>query len=73
MLPGRGIQRRLTLANVAAVVDLARALVRGVALVRRHRPEVVVVLGGYASAVCGLGVLHRVPIVLLSRTSGPAR
>ena len=68
VLPGRGIQRRLTPANVVAVVDLARALVRGVALVRRHRPEVVVVLGGYASAACGLGaVLHRVPIVLLEQ------
>jgi UDP-N-acetylglucosamine:LPS N-acetylglucosamine transferase len=68
VLPGRGIQRRLTPANLGAVVDLVRALVRGVGLVRRHRPAVVVVLGGYASAACGLGaVLHRVPIVLLEQ------
>lgn len=68
VLPGRGIQRRLSLANVGAVIDLVRALVRGVRLVRRHRPSVVVVLGGYASAACGLGaVLFRVPIVLLEQ------
>lgn len=68
VLPGRGIQRRLSFASVAAVFDLVRALVRGVALVRRLRPRTVVVLGGYASAACGIGaVLHRVPLVLLEQ------
>jgi len=68
VLPGRGIQRRLAAANVGAVFDLARALVRGVALVRRRRPAVVVVLGGYASLACGVGaVLTRTPLVLLEQ------
>jgi undecaprenyldiphospho-muramoylpentapeptide beta-N-acetylglucosaminyltransferase len=68
VLPGRGIQRRLTLANLAAAFDLLRALWRGIGLVRRRRPAVVVVLGGYASAACGIGaVLARVPIVLLEQ------
>lgn len=68
VLPGRGIQRRLTPANIAAVFDLVRAVIKGVGLVRRHRPAVVVVLGGYASFACGLGaVLLRVPIVLLEQ------
>ena len=68
VLPGRGIARRLTPANVGAIVDLVKALVRGIALVRRHRPKVVVVLGGYASFACGTGaVLSRVPIVLLEQ------
>ncbi len=68
VLPGRGIQRRLALANVGAVIDLVRAVARGIALVRRHRPAVVVVLGGYASFACGLGaVVGRVPIVLLEQ------
>lgn len=68
VLPGRGIARRLSLANVAAVLDLVKALVRGIGLVRRHRPSVVVVLGGYASFACGVGaVVRRVPIVLLEQ------
>lgn len=68
VLPGRGIARRLTVANVAASFDLVRALARGVGLVRRHRPEVVVVLGGYASFACGVGaIVSRVPLVLLEQ------
>lgn len=68
VLPGRGIQRRLTPANVVAAIDLVKALGRGIALVRRHRPKVVVVLGGYASFACGVGaVLSGVPMVLLEQ------
>jgi UDP-N-acetylglucosamine:LPS N-acetylglucosamine transferase len=68
VLPGRGIQRRLTPANLRAILDLLRALVRGIGIVRRRRPAVVVVLGGYASFACGLGaVIWRVPLVLLEQ------
>ncbi len=68
LLPGRGIQRRLTAANISAVIDLFRALAAGIGLVRRHRPRVVVVLGGYASFACGVGaVLTRTPLVLLEQ------
>lgn len=68
VLPGRGIQRRLTPANVGAVLDLLKAVARGVRIVRRRRPAVVVVLGGYASFACGLGaVLTRTPLVLLEQ------
>ena len=68
VLPGRGIQRRLALANVGAVLDLLRALWRGIGIVGRRRPAVVVVLGGYASFACGVGaVVRRVPIVLLEQ------
>lgn len=68
VLPGRGIARRLTWTNVAASADLVKALVRGIRLVRRRRPHVVVVLGGYASFACGVGaVLSRVPLVLLEQ------
>lgn len=70
LLPGRGIQRRLTLANVGAVWGLARAVVKGIGLVRRLRPSVVVVLGGYASVACTIGaVLWRVPIVVLEQNA----
>lgn len=68
VLPGRGIQRRLAASNAKAVLDLVRALARGIGLVRRHRPAVVVVLGGYASFACGVGaVLTRTPLVLLEQ------
>jgi UDP-N-acetylglucosamine:LPS N-acetylglucosamine transferase len=67
-LPGRGIQRRLTPANLVAVAGLLRGLGRGVAIVSRRRPAVVVVLGGHASFACGVGaVLARVPLVLLEQ------
>lgn len=70
LLPGRGIQRRLTLANVAAVWGLLRAVVQGIGLVRRRRPAVVLVLGGYASVACVLGaVLSRVPIVVTEQNA----
>jgi undecaprenyldiphospho-muramoylpentapeptide beta-N-acetylglucosaminyltransferase len=69
-LAGRGIQRRLTPANVRAVFGLLQALVRGVRIVRARRPAVVVVLGGYASFACGVGaVLARVPLVLVEQNA----
>src|SRR5699024_3350147 len=68
VLPGRGIQRRLSPANLGAILDLFRALWQGIGLVRRHRPAVVVALGGYASFACGVGaVLWRRPLVLLEQ------
>ncbi|MCB0970750.1 MAG: UDP-N-acetylglucosamine--N-acetylmuramyl-(pentapeptide) pyrophosphoryl-undecaprenol N-acetylglucosamine transferase, partial [Acidimicrobiales bacterium] len=68
VLPGRGIARKLSPASIKAALDLVRALARGIGIVRRRRPAVVVVLGGYASFACGVGaVLHRVPLVLLEQ------
>lgn len=68
VLPGRGIQRTVSAANVAAAIDLVKALVQGIGIVRRRKPAVVVVLGGYASFACGVGaVLCRVPLVLLEQ------
>ncbi len=69
-LPGRGIQRRFTWSNVTAVASLLRGLFAGVGLVRRTRPDVVVVLGGYASFAVGAGaVLWRRPIVLCEQNA----
>ena len=68
VLPGRGIQRKLSMANLSAVIDLFKALFQGIGIVRRRKPSVVVVLGGYASFACGVGaVLCRVPLVLLEQ------
>jgi UDP-N-acetylglucosamine--N-acetylmuramyl-(pentapeptide) pyrophosphoryl-undecaprenol N-acetylglucosamine transferase len=70
VLPGRGIQRRLTLTNLVAIWGLFQAVARGIGLVRRRRPAVVVVLGGYASVACVLGaVLWRVPIVVTEQNA----
>jgi undecaprenyldiphospho-muramoylpentapeptide beta-N-acetylglucosaminyltransferase len=72
LLPGRGIQRRLTLANVGAVIGLLGALARAVRLVRRERPAVLLSLGGYASVPAALGaVVWRVPIVVAEQNAVP--
>jgi undecaprenyldiphospho-muramoylpentapeptide beta-N-acetylglucosaminyltransferase len=72
VLPGRGLQRKLTLENVIAVAGLVVAFVRAVALVGRRRPAVVVALGGYASVACGLAaVLWRVPVVVAEQNAVP--
>lgn len=69
-LPGRGIQRRLTITNIAAAWGLMLALGKGIRLVRHIRPRVVVVLGGYASFACGVGaVIWRVPLVLVEQNA----
>lgn len=65
LLPGRGLQRRLTLDNVSSVVALIRGLSRAVGIVRRRRPAVVMCLGGYAAAGASTAaVLTRTPLVI---------
>ena len=72
LLPGRGIQRRLTRANVGAVIGLVRAIFRALILVRRARPSIVIGLGGYASVPCILAaVIWRIPIVVAEQNAVP--
>jgi undecaprenyldiphospho-muramoylpentapeptide beta-N-acetylglucosaminyltransferase len=69
-LPGRGIQRRLTFANVSALFGLVRALFQAVGLVRRRRPRVVLAVGGYASVACALAaVVWRVPLIVAEQNA----
>ena len=71
-LPGRGLQRRLALSNVAAAAGLARAFVQAVIVLRRRQPAVVLGLGGYASAACGAAAaLLRVPLVITEQNAVP--
>ena len=72
LLPGRGIARRFTPANVVAVIGLTRAVFKAVALVRRLKPRVVVSVGGYAS-VPGVvaAIVGRVPLVLHEQNAVP--
>lgn len=72
LLPGRGIQRRFSTANVGAAAGLVAAGVLALRLVARARPKVVIALGGYASVPCALAaVLLRVPIVVAEQNSRP--
>jgi undecaprenyldiphospho-muramoylpentapeptide beta-N-acetylglucosaminyltransferase len=68
VLPGRGVERSLSWRSLKAVLGIVVATVRGVGLVRRLRPRVVVAYGSYA-AVPGIvgAVLWRIPIVVLAR------
>ncbi len=70
VLPGRGIQRRVTFANLTAIWGILVGVVKGIGLIRRLRPRVVVVLGGYASVPCIVGaVLWRVPLVVAEQNA----
>ncbi len=72
LLPGRGLQRRLTLQNVAAIWGALSALVRAIAIVRRTRPRIVVGFGGYASFPCVLAArLLRVPVLVHEQDAAP--
>ncbi len=76
LLPGRGIVRSLSprsvVANLGALVGLAVAAVRGVGVVTRARPSVVVSVGGYASLAASLAaVVRRVPLVLVNVDAVP--
>jgi undecaprenyldiphospho-muramoylpentapeptide beta-N-acetylglucosaminyltransferase len=76
LLPGRGIQRRLTVEsvgeNLGALVGLGRAGVEALSLLRAERPRAVVSLGGYASVPCAAAaVALRVPIVVQEQNAVP--
>jgi len=67
-LPGRGLPRRPGPAMVSAAVGLLRGVARGVGIVRRRRPDVVVSLGGHAAFAGAFGaVLARRPLVLVEQ------
>lgn len=72
LLPGRGIQRKITRDNIGAIAGLLKAFARSFSLLREHKPDVVVALGGYASVPAGLwAVLLRVPIVVAEQNAVP--
>lgn len=72
LLPGRGIQRRLTADNLDAAAGLARAQVAAVGLLRARRPSVVLAMGGWASASCGLAAeALGIPVVVAEQNAVP--
>ncbi len=72
LLPGRGLQRKLTLANVVTVWEAIVATFRAIGLVRRFRPAVVVGFGSYAAlpTVVAARLLRR-PTVVHDRDAAP--
>jgi undecaprenyldiphospho-muramoylpentapeptide beta-N-acetylglucosaminyltransferase len=72
LMPLRGFQRRLSLANVGALADLLRSVVQALRLLGRLRPAVVIAVGGYASGAVGLAAaLRRVPLVVAEQNVVP--
>ena len=72
LLPGRGLQRRLTLANVAAIGGAIAAFARALVLVRRYRPRIVLGFGGYASLPCVAAArVLRVPTLVHEQDAAP--
>lgn len=72
LLPGSPLRGRRVAGKVTALGALGTATVRARALVQRFRPDVVVGLGGYASAAAVVaGRMQRVPIVLLEQNAKP--
>jgi UDP-N-acetylglucosamine--N-acetylmuramyl-(pentapeptide) pyrophosphoryl-undecaprenol N-acetylglucosamine transferase len=72
LLSGRGLQRRLTPANVGAIVGAVVAFVVALRLVWRYRPRVVVGFGGYASLPCVAAArVLRVPTIVHEQDAAP--
>ena len=72
LLPGRGIQRRLTAENLSAAWGLTRAGAEALALVRNRRPAVVLAMGGWASTSCAMAAAAlRVPLVVAEQNAVP--
>ncbi len=72
LLPGAPLRGRGVAGKVGALGALGAGILQARALVRRFRPDVVIGLGGYASAPAVVaGRLARVPIVLLEQNAKP--
>jgi UDP-N-acetylglucosamine--N-acetylmuramyl-(pentapeptide) pyrophosphoryl-undecaprenol N-acetylglucosamine transferase len=72
LLPGRGLQRRLTTENVSVALKTSQAFGRAMRIVRRSRPSVVVGVGGYASLPCLVAArLQRIPTVVHEQNAAP--
>ena len=72
LLPGRGIERRLSWQSVSSAWALAQAVAQATGLLRRLQPEVVLGLGGYASVPCALAArLLRIPVVVAEQNAVP--
>ena len=69
-LPGRGIPRTVSVASIKAAWGIVRGVVSGVGIIRRLRPQVVVILGGYAAVPAAVGaIIWRIPMVVMEQNA----
>jgi UDP-N-acetylglucosamine--N-acetylmuramyl-(pentapeptide) pyrophosphoryl-undecaprenol N-acetylglucosamine transferase len=69
---GKGLERRVSLANVGVVFAALRALWDAHVLMRRYRPRVVVGFGSYVSLPCVVAArLSRIPTVVHDQDAAP--
>ena len=74
LLPGRGIPRRPTPADLVSALALVAATVQALALLARHRPAVVLAVGGYAGLPCSVAAaVLRIPLVLAEQNAVAGR
>ena len=72
VLPGRGIQRKITFRNVTSILSLFADFLRASLMIIKAKPEIIVVMGGYASLACGLaGRLFNVPLLVAEQNAVP--
>jgi len=72
VLPGRGIQRRLTAENLKSAAGLIAAAGQALKVVRELAPKVMVSLGGYASVPASVAALAlRIPVVIAEQNAVP--
>ncbi|MFN8035904.1 MAG: UDP-N-acetylglucosamine--N-acetylmuramyl-(pentapeptide) pyrophosphoryl-undecaprenol N-acetylglucosamine transferase [Acidimicrobiia bacterium] len=72
LLPGRGIERRVSLRTVTALLTDVVAVLWAVVIVGRRRPSVVVGVGGFASVPGVLAAwVWRVPLVVHEQNAAP--
>jgi UDP-N-acetylglucosamine--N-acetylmuramyl-(pentapeptide) pyrophosphoryl-undecaprenol N-acetylglucosamine transferase len=72
LVSGRGLVRRVSVTNLAAVAGLAVATCWTTILLARWRPRVVVSMGGYASVPCALAArVLGVPVVVVNPDATP--
>lgn len=71
-LPARPLRGRGAAKRLVALASFARALAAAVRLVHEERPDVILGVGGYASApVVAAGILTRVPVVVIEQNARP--
>jgi len=71
-LPIRGLQRRLTLANLKLPFLVLRSFWKAHRLIKKHKPDALIGTGGYASlAMLYVANLHKLPTFLVEPNSYP--